>query len=202
VTALRLIALDLSLAATGLAHTHSHRGEPVLAARTVHTARTKHGTTDIDHARINTVLVDVAAACKSRPQLVAIEWLPSYDGKGDTSLRLAELHGVVKHWLYVQGIPYVDVKPPQIKMWLTGTGNADKTAVKAAAIAEYGGLVHIDDHNQADAVGLLTLALAAYGHGLTRVVNPRRTKTIGQVEWPTLATDPAIGRGLTTTKEQ
>jgi crossover junction endodeoxyribonuclease RuvC len=196
VTALRIVALDLSLAATGLAHTHTHRGEPVLAARTVHTARTKHGSTDMDHERVHKVLVDVAAAAKCRPDLVAIEWLPQFDGKGDTSLRLAELHGVVKHWLYAQRIPYVNVRPPDLKIWATGNGNATKTAVKQAVIAEYGGLVHIGDDNQADAVALLTLALAAYGEPLTRVVNPKRTRALKGVQWPTLDRSAGAGAGM------
>ncbi|MER7164523.1 crossover junction endodeoxyribonuclease RuvC [Micromonospora sp. NPDC000207] len=187
-TALRLVALDLSLAATGVAATHNHHGEAGLLARTVHTARTAHGATDMDHVRVNAVLRDVAAAVKCRPDLVVIEWLPLFDGKGATSLRLAELHGVVKHWLHHQGLTYVDVHPPEVKTWATGKGSANKKQVQEAITATYGRLLHIDGHDQADAVALLTLAQAAYGQPLATVTAHQR-RALGNVKWPTLATE-------------
>jgi len=189
VTELRMVALDLSLAATGLAATHDHHGQPGLLARTIHTARTAHGATDMDHTRVNAVLADVAAAVKCRPHLVVIEWLPQFEGKGATSLRLAELHGVVKHWLHVKDIRYVDVRPPEVKTWATGNGNANKTAVVERVTADYGRLVHIDDDNQADAVALLSLGLAAYGQPLVPVTSSHQRRALGNVKWPTLATD-------------
>lgn len=188
-TELRLVSLDLSLAATGIAATHDHHGRAGLLARTVHTARTAHGATDMDHTRVNAVLADVAAAVRCRPHLVVIEWLPQFDGKGATTLRLAELHGVVKHWLHVKGVRYVDVHPPEVKIWATGKGNANKTAVVERITADYGRLVHIADDNVADAVALLSLGLAAYGHQLVPVHGPHQRRALGNVRWPDLATE-------------
>lgn len=182
----RMVALDLSLTATGIAWTCDHHGRASIGARTVHTARTAHGVNDIDHRRLNVVLADVAAAVKCRPELVVIEWLPGFAGHGDVTIRLAELHGVIKHWLWVQKIPYVDVHPPELKIWATGKGTATKTAVKERVIATYGGLCNIADDNQADAMSLLSLACAAYGEPLARVVNPNQTRAIKNVTWPTL----------------
>ncbi|PZF98523.1 crossover junction endodeoxyribonuclease RuvC [Micromonospora deserti] len=188
-TELRMVALDLSLAATGVAATHDHHGRGGLLARTVHTARTAHGHTDMDHDRINAVLRDVAAAVKCRPHLVVVEWLPQFDGKGATTLRLAELHGVVKHWLHAQRIRYVDVHPPEVKTWATGKGNANKTQVLEAVVSTYGRLLHVDGHDQADAVALLTLGLAAYGQQVVPLHNPHQRRALGNVTWPTLATE-------------
>ena len=188
-TELRIVALDLSLSATGVAATHDHHGEPGLLARTVHTARTARGQTDMDHVRVNAVLSDVAAAVRCQPHLVVIEWLPMYDGKGATTLRLAELHGVVKHWLHVKRIRYVDVHPPEVKMWATGNGNANKTAVKERITATYGRLVHVGDDNQADAVALLTMALAAYGQPVASIHGPSQGRALKNVRWPDLATE-------------
>ena len=188
-TELRMVALDLSLAATGIASTHDHHGRAGLLARTVATARTAHGTTDMDHTRVGRVLADVAAAVKCRPHLVVIEWLPLFDGKGATTLRLAELHGVIKHWLHAKRIRYVDVHPPEVKMWATGNGNANKTAVKERITATYGRLVHVGDDNQADAVSLLTMALAAYGRPVASVHGPSQGRALQNVRWPTLATE-------------
>lgn len=188
-TELRLVSLDLSLNATGVAATHDHHGRAGLLARTVHTARTAHGATDMDHQRVDAVLRDVAAAVACRPHLVVVEWLPQFDGKGATTLRLAELHGVIKHWLHAKRITYVDVHPPELKIWATGNGNANKTAVKERVTATYGRLVHLDDDNQADAVALLSMGLAAYGQPLAPVSNPHQRRALGNVTWPTLVTE-------------
>ncbi|QLQ37962.1 crossover junction endodeoxyribonuclease RuvC [Micromonospora robiginosa] len=188
-SALRMVALDLSLAGTGIAATHDHHGQAGLLARTVLTARTAHGTTDMDHTRVNRVLADVAAAVACRPHLVVVEWLPMYDGKGATTLRLAELHGVMKHWLHVKGIRYVDVHPPEVKTWATGKGNANKTQVLEAITATYGRLVHVEDHNAADAVSLLTMALAAYGQQLVALPHRHHHRALENVRWPALATE-------------
>ncbi|AYF29277.1 hypothetical protein CSH63_17760 [Micromonospora tulbaghiae] len=188
-TGLRMVGLDLSLSATGVAATHDHHGRAGLLARTVHTARTAHGTTDMDHTRVNRVLADVAAAVACRPHLVAIEWLPSYEGNGATSLRLAELHGVVKHWLHVKGIRYVDVHPPEVKTWATGNGNANKAAVKERVTADYGRLLHVGSQDEADAVALLSMALAAYGQPLVPVPRRSQRRALGNVRWPELATE-------------
>lgn len=188
-TALRFVALDLSLSATGVAWTHNHYGEPRIGCRTVHTARTRHGVTDIDHQRLHTILTDISAAVLCKPHLVVIEWLPSFDGKGDTSLRLAELHGVVKHWLYSKKLRYLDVRPPELKIWATGNGNANKTAVKESVIATYGGLCHIGDDNAADALALLSMACRVYRRPLAPVTNQKQIRGLVGVQWPDLATD-------------
>ncbi|MFI7072083.1 crossover junction endodeoxyribonuclease RuvC [Micromonospora sediminicola] len=188
-TELRMVALDLSLAGTGIAATHDHHGRAGLLTRTVLTARTAHGTTDMDHTRVNRVLGDIAAAIACRPHLVVVEWLPLFDGKGATTLRLAELHGVVKHFLWSRKVRYVDVHPPEVKTWATGKGNANKTQVLEAVTATYGRLVHVDGHDQADAVALLTMALAAYGRQLVPLSGRHHHRALGNVRWPDLATE-------------
>ncbi|MFI2663696.1 hypothetical protein [Micromonospora carbonacea] len=187
-TELRMVALDLSLAATGLAATHNHHGDAGLLARTVHTARTAHGATDMDHARVHAVLADLAAALKAMPHLVVIEWLPQFDGKGDASLRLSELHGVIKHYLWTRKFPYVDVKPTYVQMWATGKGRASKTEVRAAVTAAYGHLVHVGSADEADAVSLLTMGMAAYGQPLAST-SSHQGRALGAVRWPDLVTE-------------
>lgn len=194
-TELRMVALDLSLAATGVAATHDHHGRAGLIARTVATARTAHGTTDMDHLRVNRVLADVAAALKCRPHLVVIEWLPQFTGHGDATLRLAELHGVVKHLLWTRQVPYVDVKPVHVQMWATGKGEGNKTKVRAAITATYGHLVHVGSTDEADALALLTLGLAAYGQAAA-TVSAHHQRALKAVKWPDLATEegPVVPR--------
>lgn len=190
---MRALALDLSLAACGLAGTHDHRGVEGLWTRTEYTARTTPK--GIDHKRIDRVLVAVATALKAKPDLVTVEWLPLYGDHGAESLRLAELHGVIVHGLlYQRHIPYVYVKPVHLKQYATGSGKATKTAVREQIIARYGRMVHVGDDNAADAMSLLALTLHAYGQPLAQVP-PAHLPALQAVTWPVLdAPVPATWR--------
>lgn len=184
---LRVIALDLSLAATGIAVTHDQLGEPRLACRTVSPRKRPHDTV-IDHERLNETFQAIAAACNCRPDLVVIEWLPKVHGTGGTPLRVAELHGAIKQWLYARRLRYVDVNPSHLKQYATGKGGGrtiDKAAVRADVIARYGALLHIHTSDEADAVALLAMALDAYGQPLAEVPATNR-RAIAGVTWPEL----------------
>jgi crossover junction endodeoxyribonuclease RuvC len=181
---LRIVALDLSLTATGIAVTHDAAGEPRLSCRTVVT-RKRPTETAIDHARLHETFAAVSSAMGCKPDLVVVEWLPQFEGKGDASLRLAELHGATKHWLWSKGYRYVDVKPVHLKQYATGKGNANKEQVREAVIARYGRLLHIGTFDEADAVTLLAMALDAYGQQLCPV-NSIQGRGVTAVTWPDL----------------
>lgn len=188
-----MISLDLSLAAAAIAWNHDHHGVANLGVRTVHTARVNKDT--VDHNRIHRVLEWVAAAAKARPHLAVIEG--TFTRGGGSDIPLIGLRTVVCHWLWTKKIPYVDVAPATVKVWTTGSGatrgenKVTKDKVVAAVVATYGGLLNIDprDDNQCDAVGLLSLGLAAYGQPLVRVTRAQQTRALAAVRWPTLATE-------------
>jgi crossover junction endodeoxyribonuclease RuvC len=188
ITPLRVVALDLSLTATGIAVTHDQVGEPRLSSRTV-SPRRRPTRTAIDHQRLHETFSAIAAAVKCRPDLVVIEWLPQFSGHGDASLRIAELHGAVKHWLWSQRLTYVDVKPAHLKQYATGKGNATKTEVREQVTARYGRMLHIGTEDAADATALLALALDAYGQALAEVP-AHHAKAVGAVDWPTIPDPP------------
>lgn len=198
---LRAVALDLSLRATGIAVTHSSAGEPRLSCRTVVTAKSPSSPTLTDHPRLTRVFDQIAASVKCRPDLVVIEWLPQIEGHGDASLRIAELHGLTKHWLYSRGITYVDVRPQELKTYATGNANADKDRVRHDVMGRYGKAanVHIGTHDEADAITLLMLALDAYDSPLPTgeplpPVPIANHKAVGKVTWPDLKEDTdAVG---------
>ncbi|AGL19524.1 crossover junction endodeoxyribonuclease RuvC [Actinoplanes sp. N902-109] len=181
---LRVVALDLSLTATGIAVTHDQVGEPRLACRTV-SPRRRPSDTIIDHVRLHETFGAIAAAVRCKPDLVVIEWLPQFAGKGDTSLRLAELHGAVKHWLWSKNLRYVDVQPPHLKIYATGDGRADKAKVRRQVTAAYGRFLHIGTEDEADATALLAMALDAYGQPLVETHVSRR-EALAAVKWPEL----------------
>lgn len=181
---LRIASLDLSLTATGIAVTHDGHGHPRLACRTI-TPIKRRSATAIDHQRMQQIIAAVQAAVRNRPDLVVIEWLPQFTGHGDATLRLAELHGLVKHWLWSRGITYVDVKPTYLQMYATGKGKATKDEVLKAVIARYGRFLHIHTYDEADAVALLASALHHYGQPLVGVQS-HHVQALEGTTWPDL----------------
>lgn len=181
---LRVAALDLSLTGTGIAVTHDQVGEPRLACRTV-SPRRRPTDNIIDHQRLHETFQAVAATLACKPDLVVVEFLPHVHGTGGAPLRLAELHGALKHWMWSKGHRYVDVEPQHVKTYATGKGNAKKELVRAEVTARYGGRIHIGSTDEADAVSLLALALDAYGQPLAEVPAKNRV-AVGKVTWPQL----------------
>lgn len=182
---LRVLALDLSLAATGLACTHDSKGQPRLYARTIAPRRSPDRPTVMDHARVHKVFTAVRNAALCQPDLAVIEWLPQFEGHGDASLRLAELHGVVRQWLWSRRIPMADVRPTHLQMYATGKGRATKQEVREAVTARYGSLLHVGTEDEADATCLLSMALDAYGQPLAEVPDANR-KALAGAKWPEL----------------
>lgn len=188
---LRVVALDLSLTATGIAVTHDQAGKSRLSCRTV-SPRRRPSDTAIDHERLHETFAAIAAAVRCGPDIVVVEWLPQFSGHGDASLRIAELHGAVKHWLWSQGHRYVDVLPQRLKTYATGYGNATKQAVREAVTARYGRLLHIGTEDEADAVTLLAMALDVYGQPLAEVPAAHRKAIADVSAWPALDTAGAV----------
>lgn len=185
-TPLRIVALDLSLRATGIAATHDSNGAARLSCRTV-TPPKYPSATQMNHRRVKDTIDAIIGAVRCQPDLVVIEWLPQFDGKGDTSLRSAELHGAIKHWMWCHDLRYVDVIPQHLKQYATGNGNAKKSAVREAVTARYGSLLHIGTEDEADAVALLAMALDAYGQQLAHV-DGSHGRALTAVKWPELKT--------------
>ena len=189
---LRIVAFDLSLTGTGIAATHDSLGEPRLACRTV-APRKYPSTTRMDHRRAHETIAAVIVAVQCRPDLILIEEPLLVSGTGDIAVRLGELHGAIKHWLWSQKHTYVDVHPSHVKQYATGNGGAKKEAVLAAIRARYGRLVHVGTDDEADALSMLTMAKEAYGQPLvdadgSRIVAPpSASKPIHARKWPDLA---------------
>ncbi|MCW2768509.1 MAG: hypothetical protein JWO11_4468 [Nocardioides sp.] len=181
---MRVVALDLSLTATGIAVTHDQLGEPRLSCRTV-TPRKYPSATAIDHRRLHETFGALAAAVVCKPDLIVVEWLPQFTGHGDVSLRLAELHGALKHWLWSRDFAYVDVKPAHLQLYATGKGRASKQEVREAVTGRYGRRLHIGSYDESDAVTLLAMTLHAYGQRL-EVVPTRNAEALAAVTWPEL----------------
>jgi len=176
----RILALDLSLTGTGIAAIGADRR---LRLSTVDGTRTDgHRRLQHIHATIaGTVLV-------VEPQLVVIEDI--YQGlKGATALQLAGLHTLVRHWLWLRGVPYVLVNNTWLKQYALGKGSGPDTGKDAVLLAverRYGLLAVVGDNNQADALVLLAMALDHYGHPLAPVAAKHRAALAKVRDWPAL----------------
>lgn len=172
-TAPRLLALDLSLTATGCACTGSD------GRLYMHTVRSRH----IGHERLQDICTHVAAACRRvYPDLVVIEGL--YVGQRNNTLELAELHGLVKQQLWLTGVPYVLVAPTTLKLYAAGNGRADKATVRIGVEERYDRTC--GDDNQADALALLGMAADHYGQPIGKPVLDKCRRALDSVKWPAL----------------
>lgn len=168
---MRVIGLDLSLTATGIA---TDTGTSTI------TTPKLDGMERLDRLRS---LIRVAA---QDAHLVIIEGYAYGAGRsgGTThSHALGELGGVIRLDLYDRGIPHVDIPPATLKKYATGKGNASKAEILAAAIRRLG--YPGADHNEADAMWLHAIGRDAYQLGLPHVPLSHRA-ALDKITWPNL----------------
>jgi Holliday junction resolvasome RuvABC endonuclease subunit len=144
------LGLDLSLACTGIA----------TATGDLASIRPKAGASD-PARRLNEIVDRLDPHLRATNLEVAvIEGYNPRGRQGFTMARIAELGGVVRMRLWQLDVPYVEVPPAVLKKFATGSGNADKAAMVAAAVAAGASPANPD---QADAFWLRQMALAAAG---------------------------------------
>lgn len=162
---MRVLALDLSLTCTG----YCRDGE-------VGRLRYPKDKGWDRMALITDAIDDLTAGV----DLVVLEGY-SFGSKGRSVFQIAELGGIVRNDLQRLGMPWVDVPPSSLKKYATGRGNAGKDEMVAAAIRRFGFAGH--DNNEADALLLWHMAMAAYGD--TRIKTPLlNASALDSVEWP------------------
>lgn len=162
---LRVLALDLSIAATGYAlpdgQTGTFKGPWKGDWRLVAIKTAVAGHTDA---------IDIAV----------IEDLPTHaKAAGITGM----VHGAVRAVLLEAGVPYVLITPATLKAYATGKGNADKTAMAIAALKRAGR--EFGDDNQCDAWWLRAAALDWYDHAEFTMPQTQRDR-LTKVAWPDL----------------
>jgi len=145
VTTPRIVGLDLSMTATGIAWCDG----------TTYTVATK-ATGD---SRLLSICSEVARAVDGRDiDLVVIEDLPTHaKSAGITGM----VHGAVRASLLRRKLPYVLVTPASLKKYATGKGNSGKPEMAVAAYKRFGR--ELADDNQVDALWLRAMGLEALG---------------------------------------
>lgn len=95
---------------------------------------------------------------------------------------LGGLHWVIRVALFGNRIVCAVVAPATLKKFATGNGGATKDEMIDAARAEL--LYFGDCDDEADALWLRQMGLAAYGCASTLTVTPEREAALGTVTWP------------------
>lgn len=166
----RVVGLDLSLTCTGWADGRQNYGTIQTELR---------GMERIRHVwkAVRRVVDDPFLP---RPRLVMIEGY-SFASKNSHAHGAGELGGVIRFWLHVEGIPYIEIPPSTLKMFATGSGNAGKGLVLVDAVKRLGYSGSSDD--EADALWLRELGL--YLVGDERLGLPKtHTRALAKVKLP------------------
>ncbi len=102
---------------------------------------------------------------EQQPELVGLEKLYFSKNK-KTALEVSQARGVIASTLLTRGLPILEYGPGQIKMAITGYGNADKESV--AKMVQYILKLEKDklDDNASDALAIAITA--AFGHAQTK----------------------------------
>jgi Holliday junction resolvasome RuvABC endonuclease subunit len=93
-----------------------------------------------------------------------------------------EWGGVARLWLTRRNIPYVLVRPTQLKKYATGKGNASKKEMMTAARSH----VQVTDDNQADAFWLRQMGVMAYTPIEAAPIGYEQLEVIKAFDWPDL----------------
>jgi crossover junction endodeoxyribonuclease RuvC len=174
----RVIGVDLSLSATGLAAIDNTAGAVAVDTRVIKT-KPDDGTLQDRHRRLEAIASGVIAFAKEA-DLVVIE-SPSYSSGGRGTWDRAGLWWWVVSVLVLVGRPIVEIAPKTRAKWATDNGNAGKNAV-SVAIGRLWPDVELRDDNESDA-----LVLATIGAQFLRISVPVKSwhsEALKKVVWP------------------
>lgn len=171
---MRILALDLSLTATGVADE--------TGVRTIRPTTTGMERLAYIRDRALAACGTVEFPTDAPADLVVVEGY-AY-GRPQQATHLGELGGVVRLALWEAGIPCVEVAPASLKRYATGRGNAGKAEVMMAAGKRLGYDGH--DDNESDALWLWHMAMDAYGSPPVEVPVTHRV-ALAAVKWPALS---------------
>ena len=147
---MRILALDLSLTATGWAITPDHFG----VERTAGTFRGTERLLEYRHWLRQMLLPGFNQA--------VIEGY-AY-GRHNKAHQIGELGGVVRLTLQEEDVPYLEVPPTVLKKYATGRGNAPKPDMRMELYKRSG--LDVADDNAVDALWLLAVARELAGDPL------------------------------------
>jgi Holliday junction resolvasome RuvABC endonuclease subunit len=98
----------------------------------------------------------------------------SFGSFGNSSISLGELGGVIRLTLSDKEIPYFEVPPTSLKLFVTGKGGSDKAVMLKELLKRWGH--DINQNDEGDAVALIEIGKAALG--LSKPTNAGQVKAL------------------------
>jgi len=172
---MRIVGLDLSLSATGVALLDTERG--TLRTTTIATGTRK------GHDRMN-FIIGTMRQLTAGVEVAAIEG-PSYGSKSQSQRGHHERAGlwwITAHMLWVNKIEYAVIPPSNRAMYATGNGLAKKELVLRDVRDRYGNLCHAANDNEADALILSVMLAHKFGRPLVELP-PTHTRGLAAVNF-------------------
>jgi len=183
---MRVAGLDLSMTSTGIAIVC--KGAIQLERVRSKPARTP-ATLEDRHRRIELIGDTVLAHLISDfdpdgwPDLVAVEQ-PAY------SKTMGSMHDRSGLWWDIVGrlhklrLPVVEVPPNTLKLYVTGKGNAEKELMVATTIRRFPDVPTDIGNDQADALGLASMAARHLGNPIEESLPARNLQALDKIRWP------------------
>lgn len=173
----RIVGLDLSLTATGIAVvTKTDRGYRLTASTVTSKGRRDASVLERD-ARLRELEAGIVHHAVGA-ELVVIE-APFSGVRGGSPIDRDGLHWIVYRALIARGVPLALIPPTSLKLAIAGAGNADKAAVSSAVTKMWPDL-EIGSSDVADAAGLAHLGAVHWGWGVRTLERHKQVKA----EWP------------------
>ncbi len=175
---MKVVGVDLSLTATGLAFIDDDTAELVMATDVIKTDA-DNGQLPARHARLETIASTVVRYSKGAA-LVVIEG-PSYNSGGRGTWDRAGLWWWVVSVLLLTGVTVAEISPSTRAKWATNNGAKGKNVV-GIAIGRMWPDVAIQDDNAADALVLATMG--AQHLGMVEPLKPWHEVEQRKIAWP------------------
>lgn len=165
---MRVIGIDPSLTATGLAHVDG-------------SLEVFGGKAELGDQRLHVIHDRIRMTCAiDHPELAVIEDLPKHaQGAGLTGM----VQGAVRLALLDAGVPYVLVVASTLKKYATGDGRADKSDLRMELYQRAG--INERNDNKVDAYWLRHMGLDHLGIAPIKLPAAQR-KSLDVVQWPDL----------------
>lgn len=176
---MRVVGVDLSLRATGLAAIDDAVGIITVDTDVVKST-TDSGTLTSRHERLEAIAAAVVKYCKDA-NLVVIE-SPSYSSGGRGTWDRAGLWWWVISVLIITGATVAEISPKTRAKFVTNNGNAGKNAV-GIAIGRLWPDVALRDDNDSDALVLATMG--AQHLGMDVPTKTWHAVELAKITWPT-----------------
>lgn len=163
----KIVGLDLSLTSTGVVvYNFETQVADATAVRTYSKQSYMH--------RYNHILNEVKKATLGGNTVFFIEGYSFGSFSKSTAMsNLIELGGIIRFYLWGEGVSFIVVPPTLLKKFVTGKGNAKKEDIKLGIYKRYA--CEFETSDEADAYGLMAMG---YAYFMGKLINGKELTNI------------------------